>query len=86
MMKSNRCVAGFHLLPLLDKSKDMVKEAMGELFKLFKEGKIKPRIDSEWALEEVSEPEILIYESYMNVFELEISCLPSGIVENEKYN
>ena len=52
----NKTIAGFHLRQLIFKQSgfDYVRSVMDILFKMYNEGKIKPRIDSVWAYENVS--------------------------------
>jgi len=51
-MSDNKCVCGFHLGHMFDQVK-MIRDATDDLLKLFTEGKIKPRVDSVWAFEDV---------------------------------
>ena len=51
LMSQNRAVCGFHIGHL--DNQEFIRETMLEIFKLYKEGKIKPRIDSVWAFEDV---------------------------------
>ena len=53
LMSQNKCVCGFHLGHMADRL-DLIRGVMEELLDLFKQGKIKPRIDSTWAYEDVS--------------------------------
>ena len=56
-MEDNRSVGGFNLINLLfDQGQDsLVQDVVKDLFKLYKEGQIKPVIDSTWAMEEVTD-------------------------------
>ncbi|GJQ85410.1 hypothetical protein Trydic_g23841 [Trypoxylus dichotomus] len=49
---NNYCVAGLHLGLLLDKDRERVREALHYIFKLHRDGKIKPKIDSIWLMED----------------------------------
>lgn len=53
LMIQNKAVCGFHL-GYLDKDPEVVRTAFNEILDLYKEGKIKPRVDSVWAYEDVS--------------------------------
>ena len=53
LMTSNKCVAGYHL-GKLGHHPELIKSAALELMQLYKDGKIKPKIDSVWAYEDVS--------------------------------
>ena len=57
LFNDNRSVGGFSLIKLLfDQGQDaLVQDVVKDLFKLYKEGKIKPVIDSTWAMEEVTD-------------------------------
>ena len=57
MIPSNKCVAGYHM-SYMDKDPARIIEACEAILALYKEGKVKPRIDSVWAFEDVS---ILLY-------------------------
>ncbi|KRT81193.1 hypothetical protein AMK59_4915, partial [Oryctes borbonicus] len=52
LVMNNYCIAGLHLGLLLDKDRSRVREALHYIFKLHHEGKIKPKIDSIWPLED----------------------------------
>ena len=52
MMTQNRAACGYHL-GHLSHTADEVRWAAQHLMNLYKEGKIKPKIDSVWAFEEV---------------------------------
>lgn len=45
---------------------DFVKQTVQKVFKLFQDGKIKPLLDSTWALEDVSILDICRYKSFLN--------------------
>ncbi|XP_071172762.1 synaptic vesicle membrane protein VAT-1 homolog-like isoform X2 [Mytilus galloprovincialis] len=53
----NKCIAGFQLRHLVFKQGQYqyVKQVMEQLFKLYNDGKIRPVIDSAWALEDVGD-------------------------------
>lgn len=55
LYEENKVIAGFSLLNLLFKQGrcGLVKSVMDKLLCLYKEKKIKPVVDSLWALEEV---------------------------------
>ncbi|KAJ0056218.1 hypothetical protein NL108_004513, partial [Boleophthalmus pectinirostris] len=57
LYEENKVIAGFSLLNLLFKQKkcDLVKSVMEKLLGLYNEQKIKPVVDSLWAVEEVKE-------------------------------
>jgi len=57
LFDDNRSVGGFNLINLLfDQGQtQLVQDVVKDLFKLYKEGKIKPVIDSTWAMEEVTD-------------------------------
>jgi len=56
LFDENKTLTGFNLRHLLyqQDGSAYVKEIVGNIFDLVKEGKIKPVIDSVWALEDVS--------------------------------
>jgi NADPH:quinone reductase-like Zn-dependent oxidoreductase len=53
----NKTIAGFHLRQLIFKQSgyDYVRNVIDILFQLYNEGKIKPRIDSVWAFENIGD-------------------------------
>ena len=51
-MAENKTVSGFHLGKLQDKQ--LIKDAMEQLFKLYNEGSVQPYVDEVFALEDVS--------------------------------
>ena len=55
-MGDNRTVCGFHLGKLLlkDNSKELIRDAMNDIFKLYNDGVVKPVVDTTWAFEDVS--------------------------------
>lgn len=55
LYEENKVIAGFSLLNLLFKQGGchLVKSVMDKLLRLYEEKKIKPVVDSLWALEEV---------------------------------
>ena len=53
MITSNKCVAGYHM-GYLEKSPELVYNAIHDLLEMYQNKKIKPQIDSVWALEDVS--------------------------------
>lgn len=52
LMQSNKAVSGFHLGYITDEQ--LFSRTMSTLLELYKQGKIKPRIDSSYHFEEVS--------------------------------
>lgn len=52
LIQGNKSVCGFHL-GYLDGETELIAQTMGTLLDLYKEGKIKPRIDSTWHFEQV---------------------------------
>lgn len=52
LMQANKAIAGFHLGHVTDKQ--LISRTMLKLLELYKQGKIKPRIDSCYHFEEVS--------------------------------
>lgn len=50
LMTKNKAACGYHLIS----DPDFVREAAREILALYDEGKIKPKIDSVWAYEDVS--------------------------------
>lgn len=58
LYEENKVIAGFSLLNLLFKQGGCarVKTVMDKLLSLYSQGRIKPVVDSLWALEEVSPP------------------------------
>ncbi|XP_057716786.1 synaptic vesicle membrane protein VAT-1 homolog [Corythoichthys intestinalis] len=54
LIQSNKSVCGFHL-GYLDGETELIHEAMDAILELYKQGKIKPRIDSTWHLEQVGD-------------------------------
>lgn len=52
LIQGNKSVCGFHL-GYLDGEMELITQAMNTIMDLYKEGKIKPRIDSTWHLEQV---------------------------------
>lgn len=52
LIQGNKSVCGFHL-GYLDGETELITQAMSTILDLYKEGKIKPRIDSTWHLEQV---------------------------------
>lgn len=54
-MGENKTVSGFHLGKIKDK--ELLKDAMTELFKLYTKGAIKPHVDEVFAFEDVSLPD-----------------------------
>lgn len=57
LFDENKSIAGFNLRHLLYQQggTEYVHKAMEHVFKLYSEGKIKPVVDSTWALEDVAE-------------------------------
>ncbi|PSN53860.1 hypothetical protein C0J52_09953 [Blattella germanica] len=55
LIMENRVVAGLHLQHLMERSPERIKEAMDQLFDLHMSGKIKPKIDSVWNMEQSPE-------------------------------
>lgn len=52
LIQGNKSVCGFHL-GYLDGEMELITEAMNTILDLYKAGKVKPRIDSTWHLEQV---------------------------------
>ena len=52
LIQGNKSVCGFHL-GYLDGEMELISQAMDIVLDLYKQGKIKPRIDSTWHLEQV---------------------------------
>ncbi|KAK9739685.1 Alcohol dehydrogenase GroES-like domain [Popillia japonica] len=57
LFEENRTLSGFNLRRLMyqQDGSDFVRKAVENVFALYKEGKIKPVLDSTWALEDVAE-------------------------------
>lgn len=57
LFEENKTVSGLNLRHLLYQQKcdGLVKRVVDQVFQLYQEGKIKPTIDSTWALEDVTE-------------------------------
>uniref|UniRef100_A0A3P9KJJ7 Vesicle amine transport 1 n=1 Tax=Oryzias latipes TaxID=8090 RepID=A0A3P9KJJ7_ORYLA len=54
LIQGNKSVCGFHL-GYLDGETELITQAMNTILDLYKQGKVKPRIDSTWHLEQVGE-------------------------------
>ncbi|KAM9780516.1 synaptic vesicle membrane protein VAT-1 homolog [Neosynchiropus ocellatus] len=54
LIQGNKSVCGFHL-GYLDGEMELVSQAMNTILDLYKQGKVKPRIDSTWHLEQVGD-------------------------------
>lgn len=56
LFDENKTVMGFNLRHLLyqQDGSEYVRSTVAKVFELFKDGKIKPTVDSTWALEDVS--------------------------------
>ncbi|KAL7379276.1 hypothetical protein ABVT39_025281 [Epinephelus coioides] len=54
LIQGNKSVCGFHL-GYLDGETELITQAMSTILDLYKEGKVKPRIDSTWHLEQVGD-------------------------------
>ncbi|XP_006798348.1 synaptic vesicle membrane protein VAT-1 homolog [Neolamprologus brichardi] len=54
LIQGNKSVCGFHL-GYLDGETELITEAMNTILDFYKDGKIKPRIDSTWHLEQVGD-------------------------------
>ena len=67
LFDENKTVMGFNLRHLLyqQDGSEYVRSTVSKVFDLFKDGKIKPTVDSTWALEDVSRL----------VFEIEFSAI-----------
>lgn len=52
LIQGNKSVCGFHL-GYLESETELITAAMNSILDLYKEGKIKPRIDSTWHMEQV---------------------------------
>lgn len=55
LIQGNKSVCGFHL-GYLESETELITAAMNTILDLYKEGKIKPHIDSTWHLEQVGNP------------------------------
>ena len=53
MINNNKGAFGYHF-GFLGDHPELVQEAVGDLFDLYRQGKIKPNIDSVWSFEDVS--------------------------------
>ena len=53
-MDDNRSVCGFNLVKLMRNCKNLITDAMSDIFKLYNDGIVKPVIDTTWAFEDVS--------------------------------
>ncbi|XP_054907906.1 synaptic vesicle membrane protein VAT-1 homolog [Poeciliopsis prolifica] len=54
LIQGNKSVCGFHL-GYLDGEMELITQAMNTILDLYKQGKVKPRIDSTWHLEQVGD-------------------------------
>ncbi|CAM9360126.1 unnamed protein product [Lampetra planeri] len=54
LLRSNRAVSGYHL-GYLDEEVELVRSVVNSLLDLYRQGHIKPRIDSTWAFEKVGD-------------------------------
>nr|XP_040047951.1 synaptic vesicle membrane protein VAT-1 homolog [Gasterosteus aculeatus aculeatus] len=54
LIQGNKSVCGFHL-GYLDGETELLTQAMNTILDLYKQGKVKPRIDSTWHLEQVGD-------------------------------
>ncbi|KAM7371640.1 hypothetical protein PAMP_008858 [Pampus punctatissimus] len=54
LIQGNKSVCGFHL-GYLDGEMELISQAMNNVLDLYQQGKIKPRIDSTWHLEQVGD-------------------------------
>ncbi|XP_022595344.1 synaptic vesicle membrane protein VAT-1 homolog [Seriola dumerili] len=54
LIQGNKSVCGFHL-GYLDGETELITQAMNTILDLYKQGKVKPRIDSTWHLEQVGD-------------------------------
>ncbi|XP_029912872.1 synaptic vesicle membrane protein VAT-1 homolog [Myripristis murdjan] len=54
LIQGNKSVCGFHL-GYLDGETELISQAMSTILDLYRQGKIKPRIDSTWHLEQVGD-------------------------------
>lgn len=59
LMQTNKAISGFHLGYVTDE--ELFGKTMSKLLELYKQGKIKPRIDSCYHFEEVSVRTVLIF-------------------------
>ncbi len=59
MIDSNKAACGYNLLSFFD-SPEVIRDNVLELLELYRQGKIKPRVDSIWAFEEVKRKHQLI--------------------------
>ena len=53
MIIDNKRVCGYHM-GLLKKTPELIQDATNQLLELYKDGRIRPQIDSVWAFEDVS--------------------------------
>lgn len=53
LLLNNRGVSGVYLVSLIEKDPAKVRLYLDHIFELFKEGKIKPKIDSVWSLDQI---------------------------------
>ncbi|XP_018330251.1 synaptic vesicle membrane protein VAT-1 homolog [Agrilus planipennis] len=53
LVRNNRVIAGLHLGTLIEKDRKRVTEALHAIFSLLKEGKIQPKIDSVWKIDQI---------------------------------
>ncbi|XP_051904603.1 synaptic vesicle membrane protein VAT-1 homolog [Hippocampus zosterae] len=54
LIQSNKSVCGFHL-GYLEGETELISQALNAILDLYKQGKVKPRIDSTWHLEQVGD-------------------------------
>ncbi|XP_038627169.1 synaptic vesicle membrane protein VAT-1 homolog-like [Tachyglossus aculeatus] len=86
LYEENKVIAGFSLLNLLFKQgrSGLVKDAMDKLITLYNEKKIKPMVDSLWALEEVKEAMQRIHDrGNIGKLILDVEKAPTPLMAND---
>lgn len=53
LIMHNRVICGVHLGTLIEKDSSKVRMYLAKIFDLLREGKIKPKIDSVWTMDEI---------------------------------
>uniref|UniRef100_H3AKH3 Vesicle amine transport 1 n=2 Tax=Latimeria chalumnae TaxID=7897 RepID=H3AKH3_LATCH len=54
LLHSNKAICGFHL-GYLDEESELIQSAVTKLIELYKQGKIRPKVDSVWPFEQVAD-------------------------------
>ncbi|XP_060644394.2 synaptic vesicle membrane protein VAT-1 homolog-like [Anolis sagrei] len=86
LYEENKVMAGFSLLNLLFKQNrsGLIHNVMDKLLKLYNEKKIKPRVDSLWALEEVKEAMQRIHDrGNIGKLILDVEKTPTPLMAND---